>query len=487
MQILSKSGDEILLVYQPLERIEVGQTLKLYDRNENRGLILQVIELNLVDLPGILEDIVRHESVSSRADVSVVSTGEIDRLITDIRNMKIARAKIRYEVRDDEIVPWSGWTPSRSSDIECISLDRLIDDLKIRGRRNIVVGYNIYDKTGFIVNAYDLQGINIVVGKKGTGKSHLAKSLLLGLIDYGASIVVFDINDEYSNLKYRVDGSKSKYFDKILTLEPNPLEGSEYTALKFTLPYIGLDVFYSVMVDVLRLPDASATTLREIWINLSRNNSLTLDNLFNETDRQSPRVREALYRRLKAIEETNIITTDREEETRIEDYLKKLFDGGALIICLKAKSRVSQSIVVQTIISKIRFILEKGEFKPLFIFAEEAHLYIDRTAGIDLVTRMRHLGAYQFYITNTPTSIDDLIIRQTDNIFIFNLTNKKDLEHILPATKIDRETIESIVTSLPPRVYLAIGESTRGYPFIAGTRDLGYQTAGKTRLLWEDR
>ena len=66
-------------------------------------------------------------------------------------------------------------------------------------------------------------------------------------------------------------------------------------------------------------------------------------------------------------------------------------------------------------------------------------------------------------------------------------SNKKDLEHILPATKIDRETVESIVVSLPPRVYLAIGELTKGYPFVAGTRDLGYQTAGKTRLLWEDR
>jgi len=461
--------------------------LKLYDCNEKRGLILQVIELNLVDLPGILEDIVRHEAVRSKADVSEISTDGVARLITDIRNMKIARTKIRFEIRDGEIIPWSGWTPSRSSTIENMDLADLIKSLRIVGRRNIVVGYNFYDRSSFIVNAYDLQGINIITGKKGTGKSHLAKSFLLGLIDYGARIVVFDINDEYSNLRYSKNGSESEYSSRILTLEPDPLESSEYTALKFTLPYIGLDVFYSVMVDVLRLPEASATTLREIWNDLSERDSLTLDNLFSHVDRQSARVREALYRRLKAIEETNIITTRREEETRIEDYLNKLTGGGALVICLKAKSRVSQSIVVQTIISKIKSILERKESKPLFIFAEEAHLYLDRTAWIDLVTRMRHLGAYQFYITNTPTSIDDLIIRQTDNIFIFNLTNKKDLDHILPATKIDEETINSIVTSLPPRLYLAVGECTKGYPFLAITKDLEFQTAGKTRLLWEDR
>ncbi|MCE4608612.1 MAG: ATP-binding protein [Caldisphaeraceae archaeon] len=487
MQVLSKSGDEIYLIYHPSERLEVGQTIKVYDKKEDRGLLLQVIELNLVDLPGILEDIVRHEAVVSRIKVNEVSSPEVKRLITDIRDMKVARSKIRYEIRSGKIVPWSGWAPSRSSEISSIRLADLIDSLSIKGRRNIVIGSSFIDNSEFTINAYDLQGISIITGKKGTGKSHLAKSLLLGLIDYGAQAVVFDINDEYSNLRYKGDGSRSPYYDKIITLEPNPLEGSEYKPLKFTLPYIGLDVFYTVMVDVLKLPDASATTLRYIWDKLSKANLLTLKGLFNETDKQSSRVREALYRRLKAVEETNIITKNESEETKIEDYLDRISSGGALVICLKAKSRVSQGIVVQTVISKIRQMLESKNSRPLFIFAEEAHLYLDRTAWIDLVTRMRHLGAYQFYITNTPTSIDELIIRQTDNIFIFNLTNKKDIEHILPATKIDSDTIESIAPSLPPRRFLAIGEVTRGYPFLVNTRELEYQTSGKTRLLWEDR
>ena len=486
MQILTKSGDEIYLVYHPDEKIEVGESLEIVDARENRGLIVQVIELNLVDLPGILEDVVRHEAVRTVRVVEVAS-GDVQKLMIDVKNMKIAKTKIRYEIRNGEIVPWSGWTPSRSSEIKSIRIGELIKSLDIEGKRNIVVGLNIFDGSDFIVNAYDLQGINVIVGKKGTGKSHLAKTLLLGLIDYGARVVVFDINDEYSNLRYRLDGSKSKYYEKIVTLEPSPPEDSEYTPLKFTLPYIGLEVFYSVMVDVLKLPEASAATLREIWNRLEESGILSMSLLFDMIDRESARVKEAIYRRLKSVEETGIVTEDEKEETRIEEYLEKLKDGGALVINLKAKSRVAQGIVVQTIVSKLRQILESRESKPLFLFAEEAHLYLARTMWLDLVTRMRHLGAYQFYMTNTPTSIDDLIIRQTDNIFIFNLTNKKDLDHILPATKIDEETIKSIVPALPPRTYLAIGTITKEYPFIAYTRSLDYQTAGKTRLLWEER
>ncbi|RLE64668.1 MAG: hypothetical protein DRN53_00670 [Thermoprotei archaeon] len=487
MQILTKSGDEIYLVYHPDEKIEVGETLEIIDTKEDRGLIVQVIELNLVDLPGILEDVVRQEAVSKNFRVLEVASSDLKKLMIDLKNMKIAKTKIRHEIKRGKIVPWSGWTPSRSSEIKSIKIRELVKSLDIEGKRNIVAGSNVFDGSDFIVNAYDLQGINVIVGKKGTGKSHLAKTLLLGLIDHGARVLVFDINDEYSNLRYKVDGSKSEYYEKIITLEPDPSKDSEYTPLKFTLPYIGLEVFYSVMVDVLKLPEASAATLREIWNRLEESGSLRLSKLFHEIENESSRVREAIYRRLKALEETRIVTEDEEKETRIEEYLKNLESGGALIVNLKAKSRIAQSIVVQTIVSKLRQILESKDSKPLFLFAEEAHLYLERTMWLDLVTRMRHLGAYQFYMTNTPTSIDDLIIRQTDNIFIFNLTNRKDLDHIMPATKIDEETIKSIVPALPPRTYLAIGLTTKEYPFIAYTRELEYQTAGKTRLLWKER
>ncbi|RLG72737.1 MAG: hypothetical protein DRO23_09975, partial [Thermoprotei archaeon] len=201
------------------------------------------------------------------------------------------------------------------------------------------------------------------------------------------------------------------------------------------------------------------------------------------SERASKREAEAIRKRLHQILKTGIITFDEEEETRIEKLLEELEGGGAIIVNLKAKGIVAQQIVVQTILSKLQELLEKPEM-ALFLFAEEAHLYLEKTVWLDLVTRMRHLGAFQFYMTNTPTSIDETIIRQTDNIFTFNLTNRSDLNHIMPATKIDEETITSITKTLPPRTFIAVGEATSDYPFILRTKKLDVQTAGETKLLW---
>ena len=59
MQMFRKIGDEVLLVYNPRhESVEVGENIKILDEQKGRGLIVQVIEQSLVDLAGILEDIV---------------------------------------------------------------------------------------------------------------------------------------------------------------------------------------------------------------------------------------------------------------------------------------------------------------------------------------------------------------------------------------------------------------------------------------------
>ncbi|NIW09299.1 MAG: DUF87 domain-containing protein, partial [Gammaproteobacteria bacterium] len=55
----------------------------------------------------------------------------------------------------------------------------------------------------FKVDATALDGkLNIVTGKKETGKSHFSKLLVLSLIDYGAPVVVLDLNGEYAHLGY---------------------------------------------------------------------------------------------------------------------------------------------------------------------------------------------------------------------------------------------------------------------------------------------
>ena len=97
---------------------------------------------------------------------------------------------------------------------------------------------------------------------------------------------------------------------------------------------------------------------------------------------------------------------------------------------------------------------------------------------------MRHLGTFQFYITNTPTSLPEVLIRQTDNIFLFNLLNDEDFSHIRPTTRLDNETITLVAKALPPRTCLIIGSATKDYPFVVRTPTLRF-AAGTTRRFFK--
>jgi len=489
LQVFNKVGDEIILVYHPKESVEVGENLRIVDKEASRGIVVQVIEQNLVDLPGILEDAVRRESLTK---VTVVerTPSEAEKYVVDVRNMKFARAKIRKELRllegAEKLEPWSGWTPDRSAEITPVPDVFLMNSLGIGRDFPIPLGETSYSKMDFRISGYDLQGINVIVGKKGTGKSHLAKTILLGLISHAAKSIVFDVNDEYSGLAFQLDGkTPSEYGGKIIVLEPEMKIRTLNIPLKFTLQYIGLDVFYTVLVEAMNLPEPSAYTVRNIWENLEKTGQLSFANLSRNAEQEKDtRVREAIVRRLDAIGDAQIITDDPKEENKIEDLLGKISEGGAIVINMKAKSRVVREIVVQTIVSKIQQLLEPPESKPIFLLAEEAHMYVSESGWEDIVTRIRHLGAYQLYMTNTPTTIPDLVVRQTDNIFIFNLTNQSDFMHLLPATKTDQETVMAVGKALPPKTCMVIGQTTNDYPFIITTRPLSVTTAGKTKLLF---
>ena len=117
-----------------------------------------VIEENLVDLPGILEDIVRREAIASRAEVTERTPSEIEKIMLDIRNMKAARTKIRKEIRNGEILPWTGWTPSREVQIKPLPDEQLTEKLGIGIDYPMEIGETIYNKKPLKVSGFDFPG-----------------------------------------------------------------------------------------------------------------------------------------------------------------------------------------------------------------------------------------------------------------------------------------------------------------------------------------
>ena len=144
-------------------------------------------------------------------------------------------------------------------------------------------------------------------------------------------------------------------------------------------------------------------------------------------------------------------------------------------------------MVVEIFLSKLVDLLENKNIPPIFLFAEEAHLYLRETYWEDIVTRMRHFGIFTTFITNEPNAISDGIFRQVDNIFLFNFTNDTDLEKIGRVTMIDTETVKSMVRTLPQKTCLALGRVVANLPVKIKVAQTDILTLGETRLFFKSK
>jgi DNA helicase HerA-like ATPase len=322
--------------------------------------------------------------------------------------------------------------------------------------------------------------LNIITGKKETGKSHLSKLLILNLMQYKATVVVFDLNGEYVGLGMTSDGKRNAYYNKIHVLSPSQ-------NFKVALRQLHLHVLLNILIHALHLPGTSAREFRRIWQFLKEKDNLTLHEL-GEAIRNwhcNQNVRDALYSRYNAIVNSGFFTDNIAEATLLEECLFKAEgEGGAIIINLRNTSSIDRQIVVEYVLGKLVELLTSWRLKAVFLFAEEAHLYLRETYWDDIVTRMRHFGIFTTFITNQPDTIRENIYRQADNIFLFNFTNEHDLEVVSRAARVDAETVKSIARDLPPHHCLVLGKVVRDFPIVVKVRALDVKTMGETRLFF---
>jgi hypothetical protein len=151
---------------------------------------------------------------------------------------------------------------------------------------------------------------------------------------------------------------------------------------------------------------------------------------------------------------------------------------------LRDVSPVNRKIVVEYTLGKLVELLTSWKLRAVFLFAEEAHLYLRETYWDDVVTRMRHFGVFTTFVTNQPDTLRGNIYRQADNIFLFNFTNERDLETVSQAARVDAETVKSIARDLPPRYCLVLGKIVKDFPMVVKVRSLDVQTMGETRLFF---
>jgi hypothetical protein len=484
MKLYKKEGNILQILSFPTENAEKGDYLLVEDAEAGKALIAQVIDVQFACIPGVLEELLR-----TLPDGGEPIQGEdIDPLeiaphITYIQDASLLICKIRATLENNILSPSSSWLPSRSQSlIKKLSVPMLLKLANVEGKLPIILG-GTKDSSLLTIDASALDGrLNIITGKKETGKSHLSKLLMVSLVGYKATVVVFDLNGEYSSLGMSADGKRNMYYDKIHALTPSQ-------NFKVALNELHLNVIMGILIHALHLPGTSAREFRRIWKTLKDKDNLTLQEL-GEAIRNlncNQHVRDALSSRFHSLVNSGFFTDNAAESALIDECLQKAKEhGGAIIVNLRSTSTIDRQIVVEYVLGKLVDSLTNWKLKAVFLFAEEAHLYLRETYWDDIVTRMRHFGIFTTFITNQPDTIRENIYRQADNIFLFNFTNEHDLDVVSRAARVDAETVRSIARDLPPHHCLTLGRVVRDFPMVARVRTLDLKTMGETRLFFTD-
>lgn len=485
MKILSKTGDEILLLAVTNDFANKGDYFVIEDFNNNKKLLVQFYDEEYFSSSSLVEEIIKDEVISKFSTENIFDPLEIANLSQTIRDVRIFKTKIRASIdNENQISTDVDWVPSRvNSKIVKIGLNEIKALLKKNMQYPISLGKCGSDNQNFEIFAEDLDGkLNIITGKKETGKSHLSKILINSLIQYGAYVIVFDLNNEYSGLSCNVDGMPSSISDKLLLLNP----GRE---LKFNLTYFGKPSISNMLKNALDMPSASLREFFRIWDSLENKKILSLFELGKAfgTWTINELVRDALLSRFHMINSSRLFSSNNVNERgfQFEDVIKTKPKGAAMVVNMSRISPVVRRMIVELVMNKLIELLEKSLIPPIFIFAEEAQLYIRDTYWEDLITRMRHFGIYSTFITNQPDAINDTIYRQVDNIFLFNFTNDSDLEKISKVSLVDSSTIKSLVKTLSHRNCLAIGKAVSNLPMVIKINPVDMLTLGETKKFFK--
>lgn len=484
MRLYRKENNTIEIISFPNEEAEKGEYLTVEDTQTGKSLIVQIINIQYANVPGILEELLRDcDGDGSCIQGEDVDPFEVATHIAFIQDARLLTCKIRATKNNGNMVPVSSWLPPRShAAIRKLPIGKLAEQAKINEAFPTHLGETA-EKREFYVDVRALDGgLNIITGKKGTGKSHVSKLLTLGLVSHGAPVVVLDLNGEYAGLGQNVDEKPNEFNGKISVLTPGQ-------NLKVSLAQLKLRVMLNILVNALHLPGSSAREFRRIWYFLEEKGALSMHEL-GEAIRNwqcNQHVRDALFSRYHTLMNSGLFTDNPSQAASFENSLYKARLGGALVVNLRDISTIDRYIVVEYVLGKLVELLSNWKLRAVFLFAEEAHLYLRETYWDDIVTRMRHFGVFTTFITNQPDTIRENIYRQADNLFLFNFTNEHDLETVSKASKVDAETVKSIARDLPPHHCLVLGKVVNDFPIVVKVRKLDVHAMGQTRLFFTEK
>jgi hypothetical protein len=128
LRLYRKEGATVQIIGFPNEEVGKGDYLTVEDRQTGKSLIIQVIDVQYANVPGLLEELLRDHD-----DMSYVQGEDLDPLdvathIAYIQDARLLICKTRASSNNGELISTSSWLPPRSSSaIKKLSTEKLLD------------------------------------------------------------------------------------------------------------------------------------------------------------------------------------------------------------------------------------------------------------------------------------------------------------------------------------------------------------------------
>jgi hypothetical protein len=173
MKILSKSGNELIMIAMQTDTANKGDYLLIEDENSKRKMIVQIYDEEYLSSQSLIEDIVKDEVVTASSMENLHDPLNIGSLSKMIRDARLFHTKIRATVdSSSKLSSDVTWLPSRVySKIRRLKISELCSFLGRTGIFPISIGDAGAENEEFEIYAEDLDGrLNIITGKKESGK-----------------------------------------------------------------------------------------------------------------------------------------------------------------------------------------------------------------------------------------------------------------------------------------------------------------------------
>ncbi|MFH1200131.1 MAG: DUF87 domain-containing protein [Candidatus Micrarchaeota archaeon] len=463
LKVLHKHGDELGVAFGEGDKLKIGDCVLVSDGEMQ--VVAQAYDLQYGGLRKVFTDLL---------DSLEGPNAELAREINDkygrqLSSFRLAKCKIRGTVKEGRFSPGLLKLPADNAAVKRLSEQEIVSLLGFEPKKPANIGKMQGSGLDFAIDLASLQGVTLITGRKGSGKSHLAKKLLEELLANNAPAVVLDVNGEYASLKNLQNGGESGLAGGIVELVPGR---------NFFIPLDGISFETFARMCQIEENHNAFRLFARYWAENAAGKSLKDLKQWVELSKSTPGSMNAALARIDYAASLGVFG-----EFNFRQALEKARFGGAVVLNM---FRQGEKVKELSIVYILRQLISAGlrDEGKIFLFAEEAQNYFEKEFWDDVITRMRHLGIYSVIITNEPTTLPSMVFRQCDNLFTFNFSSDNDIAFVSSAQVIDPASL-GIVKNLGVGQCIAIGKCTNNFPLLLHVSQTRGRAGGQTKLLWE--